>query len=122
LAPLQQKDWHLAPALRSALRPIILSLAAFYYVRARTKPVDPVARFHLGNGARLERLNWLGDTSSKGLREAEGLMVNYLYDLRFIEQNHEAFANSGTVVASDAIKSHLLAFAPDLIFSENRHV
>jgi malonyl-CoA decarboxylase len=125
LAPLQQKDWHLDPALRSALRPIIPSLAAFYYVRARTprgKPVDPVARFHLGNGARLERLNWLGDTSSKGLREAERLMVNYLYDLRFIEQNHEAFANSGTVVASDAIKSHLLAFAPDLVFSENRHV
>ena len=49
-------------------------------------------------------------------------MVNYLYDLRFIEQNHETFANSGTVVASDAIKSHLLAFAPDLVFSENRHV
>jgi malonyl-CoA decarboxylase len=56
------------------------------------------------------------------LREAEGLMVNYLYDLRFIEQNHETFANSGTVVASDAIKSHLLAFAPDLVLSENRHV
>jgi malonyl-CoA decarboxylase len=125
LAPLQEKDWHLDPALRSALRPVILSLAAFYYVRARTprgKPIDPVARFHLGNGARLERLNWLGDTSPKGLREAEGLMVNYLYDLRFIEQNHEAFANSGTVVASDEVKAHLLAFAPDLVFSEKRHV
>ncbi len=57
-----------------------------------------MARFHLGNGARLERLNWLGDTSPKGLREAHGLMVNYLYDLRFIEANHEAFANEGTVV------------------------
>jgi len=125
LAPLQQEDWHLDPALRSALRPIILGLTAFYYVRARTprgKPIDPVARFHLGNGARLERLNWLGDTSSKGLRDAEGLMVNYLYDLRFIEQNHEAFANSGTVVVSDAIKSHLLALAPDLVISENRRV
>jgi len=125
LTPLQETDWHLDPALRSALRPIILNLAAFYYVRARTprgKPIDPVARFHLGNGARLERLNWLGDTSPKGLREAEGLMVNYLYDLRFIEQNHEAFANSGTVIASDAVKTHLLAFAPDLVFSENRHV
>ena len=65
------------------------------------KPVDPVARFHLGNGARLERLNWLGDTSPKGLREAHGLMVNYLYDLRFIEANHEAFANDGTVVAAE---------------------
>jgi malonyl-CoA decarboxylase len=73
------------------------------------------------NGARLERLNWLGDTSPKGIREAEGLMVNYLYDLRFIEQNHEAFANSGTVVTSGDIKTHLLPFAPSL-FSENRHV
>jgi malonyl-CoA decarboxylase len=125
LAPLQEKDWQLDPALRSALRPVILSLAAFYYVHARTprgKAIDPVARFHLGNGARLERLNWLGDTSPKGLREAQGLMVNYLYDLRFIEQNHEAFANSGTVVASDEVKAHLLALAPDLVFSENRHV
>ena len=66
-----------------------------------------MARFHLGNGARLERLNWLGDTSAKGLREAHGLMVNYLYDLRFIEANHEAFANEGTVVASDAVRRHL---------------
>jgi malonyl-CoA decarboxylase len=125
LAPLQEKDWHLDPALRSALRPTILSLAAFYYIHAKTPrgtPIDPVARFHLGNGARLERLNWLGDTSPKGLREAEGLMVNYLYDLRFIERNHEAFANSGTVVASDAIKTDLLAHAPDLVFSENRRV
>jgi malonyl-CoA decarboxylase len=124
LAPLQEKDWHLDPALRSALRPIILDLAAFYYGHAKTphgKPIDPVARFHLGNGARLERLNWLGDTSPKGIREAEGLMVNYLYDLRFIEQNHEAFANSGTVVASDDVKSRLLTIAPSF-FSENHHV
>ena len=76
------------------------------------KPVDPVARFHLGNGARLERLNWLGDTSAKGLREAHGLMVNYLYDLRFIEANHEAFANDGTVVASDAVRRHLPVTQP----------
>ena len=124
LAPLKQKDWHLDPDVSSALRPIILSLAAFYYVHAKTsrgKPIDPVARFHLGNGARLERLNWLGDTSPKGIREAEGLMVNYLYDLRYIEQNHEAFANSGTVVASGDTKTHLIPFAPSL-FSENRHV
>ena len=68
-----------------------------------------MARFHLGNGARLERLNWLGDTSPKGLREAHGLMVNYLYDLRFIEANHEAFANEGTIVASDDVRRHLPA-------------
>jgi malonyl-CoA decarboxylase len=123
LAPLKEKDWHLDPDVSSALRPIILGLAAFYYVHAKTKrgkPIDPVARFHLGNGARLERLNWLGDTSPKGIREAAGLMVNYLYDLRFIEENHEAFANSGTIVTSSDIKTHLLPLAP--LFSENRHV
>jgi malonyl-CoA decarboxylase len=71
-----------------------------------------VARFHLGNGARLERLNWLGDNSAKGLREAQGLMVNYLYDLRFIEANHEAFANDGTVVASTAVRRYLPVTQP----------
>ena len=65
-----------------------------------------------GNGARLERLNWLGDTSDKGLREAHGLMVNYLYDLRFIEANHEAFANHGTIVASAAVRRYLPASQP----------
>ena len=92
---------------------MLLGLAAFYYLRAKTsrgKPLDPVARFHLGNGARLERLNFLGDTSVKGMREAAGLMVNYLYDLRSIEANHEAFANHGTVAASKAVARHLYDF------------
>ena len=100
------------PNWRSKARAQLLPLAAEYFLTAKGsggKPVDPVARFHLGNGARLERLNWLGDTSPKGLREAHGLMVNYLYDLRFIEANHEAFANEGTVVASDAVRRHLPA-------------
>ena len=90
----------------------MLTLAAAYFLRAKApggRPLDPVARFHLGNGARLERLNWPGDTSAKGLREAHGLMVNYLYDLRFIEANHEAFANEGTVVAAEPVRRHLPA-------------
>ena len=80
--------------------------AAFYYLRAKTKagrPLDPVARFHLGNGARLERLNPLGDLSPKGLAQSKGLMVNYLYDLDAIEKNHEAYAEKGAVVASSAV-------------------
>ena len=71
LAPLKEKDWHLDADASRALRPTILGLAAFYYVHAKTsrgKPIDPVARFHLGNGARLEQLNWLGDTSPKSPR------------------------------------------------------
>ena len=56
---------------------------------------DPVARFHLGNGARFERINWLANLSPRGLRESFGIMVNYLYDPDSIEANHEAFARQG---------------------------
>lgn len=93
----------------------ILSLAAYYFLKARRpsgKPLDPVAHFHLGNGARLERLNFLGDQSAKGIRQSFGLMVNYLYDLDEIEANHEALAEHGTVVASDAVKKMLRATLP----------
>jgi malonyl-CoA decarboxylase len=74
-------------------------------------PVDPVARFHLGNGARLERLNWLGDTSEKAMGQSYGFMVNYLYDLEDIEKNHEAYAGQRLVVASSAV-SRLARAAP----------
>jgi malonyl-CoA decarboxylase len=90
-----------------ALRTALLALAANYFLFAKGadgRPVDPVARFHLGNGARLERINWLGDVSEKGLREAHGLMVNYRYDLKEIERNHEAYANEGEVAASRAVR------------------
>ena len=70
-----------------------------------------MASFHLGNGARLERLNWLGDTSEKGMRDAAGLMVNYLYDLDDIEKNHEAFANSAEIAAAPAVRKLVRAEA-----------
>jgi len=88
----------------------LLPAAAYYFLRAKTprgKPVDPVARFHLGNGARLERLNHLGDVSPKGLAQGYGLMVNYLYDLAAIEKNHETYANLGTVSASLTVNREL---------------
>jgi malonyl-CoA decarboxylase len=65
---------------------------------------DPVARFHLNNGAKLERINWLADTSKKGLRESLGLMVNYLYEPRAIEGNHQKFVE-GSIVASRRVRS-----------------
>ena len=65
--------------------------------------LDPVARFHLGNGARLEQLNLSADLSTKGLAESYGAMVNYLYDLSLVEQNHERYAVQNEVVASPAI-------------------
>jgi malonyl-CoA decarboxylase len=89
---------------------VIVPLAAHYFLQARTpkgKLIDSVARFHLGNGARLERINWLGDLSPKGVRESAGIMVNYLYRLDDIEKNHEAYANDGEVVASSAVKKLL---------------
>lgn len=89
------------------LQASLMALAAQYFLNAKGddgKPVDPVARFHLGNGARLERINWMADPSPKGLREAYGLMVNYRYDLKEIEKNHEAYANDGSVDASRAVR------------------
>jgi malonyl-CoA decarboxylase len=90
------------------------ALAAGYFLHARDgrgRVVDPVARFHLGNGARLERINPKGDRSATGMRQSLGLMVNYLYDLETIEANHEAFANRGTVAASAAVKKLAAPFA-----------
>jgi malonyl-CoA decarboxylase len=75
-------------------------------------PNDPVARFHLGNGARLERINWRGNVSPRGLRESFGLMVNYLYDPDTIEANHEAFATGGVVARSAAVDALLHPVQP----------
>jgi len=80
----------------------LLQLAAWYllYAKDEREPLDPVARFHLVNGARLERLNWLGDSSATGLRQSAGMMVNYVYRLGEVEANHEAYARDGTIVSS----------------------
>jgi malonyl-CoA decarboxylase len=103
-------DWFEDPQLAAQLRAIVEPLAAYYFLKAKTSrgtPVDSVARFHLGNGARLEHINWLGDTSPKALRESAGLMVNYLYRLDDIEKNHEAYANQDEISASGAVKKLL---------------
>ncbi|MGC2087322.1 MAG: malonyl-CoA decarboxylase [Bradyrhizobium sp.] len=109
---LDEPNWFANPETETQLRAVLEPLAAYYFLKARTskgKLNDPVARFHLGNGARLERINWLGDLSPKGLRESAGIMVNYLYRLDDIEKNHEAYANEGEVVASSAVKKLLKA-------------
>ncbi|MDX5360883.1 MAG: malonyl-CoA decarboxylase, partial [Alphaproteobacteria bacterium] len=102
--------WVDDPAADKEMKPALQALAAHYFLVARSptgKVIDPVARFHLGNGARLERINWRADLSEKGRRQSHGLMVNYLYDLKDIERNHEIFANKGEVVAAPAIARHL---------------
>jgi malonyl-CoA decarboxylase len=88
-----------------------MAACAHYLLLAKSSaglPADLVARFHLGNGARLERINWLGDVSEKGLRELLGLMVNYQYVLKDIERNHEALVNQGAIAASKAVRGLLL--------------
>jgi malonyl-CoA decarboxylase len=89
---------------RSALRRWLLRCAAHYLGRelVQGKPLDPVARFHLGNGARVERLNWLGDPSPKGIRQSYGLMVNYLYDLRRLDRHRTQLAE-GKIAAAGSI-------------------
>src|SRR3954452_23834427 len=107
LKTLEQPDWVDDPQLAAQLRSALEPLAAYYFLKARTakgRLIDPVARFHLGNGARLERINWLGDVAPKALRESAGIMVNYLYRLEDIEKNHEAYANQGEVAASSAVR------------------
>jgi malonyl-CoA decarboxylase len=109
---LDEPKWFENAETETQLRAVLEPLAAYYFLKARTskgKLIDSVARFHLGNGARLERINWLGDLSPKGLRESAGVMVNYLYRLDDIEKNHEAYANEGEVVASSAVKKLLRA-------------
>ncbi len=104
---LKDPAWAADPSRVETLRKPVEALAAEYFLRGKgrdSRSADSVARFHLGNGARLERINWLGDASVKALREGAGLMVNYLYDLDSIEANHEAYANFGVVAASSAVK------------------
>jgi malonyl-CoA decarboxylase len=89
------------------LREPLMQLCATYLLRRSDgdpAAQDPVARFHLNNGARLERINWCADTSRKGLRESLGLMVNYRYEPRAIEGNHERFVR-GEIVASRRVRS-----------------
>jgi malonyl-CoA decarboxylase len=118
LANLETVGWWQAEATRDPVKEPLIRAAAWYYLHARTRngsPIDSVARFHLGNGARLERLNWLADTSERAIAQACGLMVNYLYDLEDIEENHEAYAQQRTVVASKAVTSLNKAPARDVV-------
>jgi len=98
------------PAGLEAAGRALTPLLARYFLEARTasgKVIDPVARFHLGNGARLDRLNLFADFSAKGWRDSYAAMVNYLYDLPAIEENHERFVTQGEVVASASVTKAL---------------
>jgi malonyl-CoA decarboxylase len=112
LAELDLAEWWQSAEIAERLKEPLMRAVAYYFLRARNgrgMPLDPVARFHLGNGARLERINYIADTSPKAMAQAYGFMVNYQYDLDEIEKNHEAFAEHRTVVASNAVQRHVRA-------------
>ena len=84
---------------------VALALCARYLVKERAEhlALDPVARFHLGNGASLYAIHWAADLSDKGLQQSVGIMVNYLYDLDSIEENHDAYFDQSEVAISRAV-------------------
>ena len=115
LQGLDRQGWWQVPQVREPMQEPLLRAAAYYYLRAKNRrglPQDAVARFHLGNGARLERLN---DGSDNGITQSHGLMVNYLYDLDDIEKNHEAYAEGRRVVASNGVKRLMRGAAAELV-------
>jgi malonyl-CoA decarboxylase len=107
LAALDETGWHRDEATAEGVRKALLPAAAYYLFRAKRPngmPEDPVARFHLGNGASLDRINFLGDPSANGLRQAHGIMVNYCYSLDRIEENHEAYFERKQVTAAPTVR------------------
>lgn len=116
LALIDNEDWQNDPAVVEQVKGVLLPLCACYFLEAKTKsgePLDPVARFHLGNGAVLARVNWLGDVSKKGLKQSAGFMVNYLYDLPLIEENHQKYAENYTINAATEVRNLLKSMPAD---------
>ena len=106
LAGLDRADWHNDSEASERLRKTLMPFAAYFLAieKESGEAADPVARFHLGNGARLERLNWLADVSARGLHQSAGMMVNYLYRLEEVEHNHELYVREQKVTASRELR------------------
>ena len=113
LTKIEDPAWHLGE-VPEAVQAQLTRLCARYLLHAKQgeEPLDPVARFHLGNGASLERLNWMGDTSEQGMARAAGLMVNYVYWLAEVERNHERYFREHVVVAAPAVEKLAREAAP----------
>ncbi len=108
VAAIEKRGWHRDEERAEPFREPLLRLCARYLLTAKSstgEPDDAVARFHLGNGASIERLNWRADLSAKGLRQSAGIMVNYAYRPHRIERNHEAYVHHGRIAAAGAVRS-----------------
>jgi len=107
-ALLATPGWHADAALAAAAKQPLLRQCAIYLAKEKrggSRAADPVAHFHLSNGARMERLDWLGDVSKKGIAQSAGLMINYLYKLDAIDANHEAYTGEGRIPLSSGLKA-----------------
>ena len=107
---LETRSWPEDQTVSEALRTPLMRLCAYYLVKEKglkKQALDPVAHFHLTNGARMEKLNWRGDLSSRGVKNAAGMMINYIYDLSRVEATHEAYTSTGEVAASPAVRGLL---------------
>ena len=103
---IENPEWPAGPEIGDEEKERLLRLCAHYLLREKRgrHPLDPVARFHLRNGARLERINWMGDPSPSGLSQSAGMMVNYVYDEADVVANHEAFVNEGRIAHAARIR------------------
>ena len=109
-ALLSKDKWYEDKTLSEVLRAPLLRLCAHYLLiekRGGGTATDSVAHFHLNNGARVEQLNWRADMSERGLAQSNGVMLNYLYDLKTIDSNHESYRAGEEVMASATVKNLL---------------
>lgn len=106
---LRSGKWREDAGISDTIRPILAEACARYLTQEKsgTLPKDAVARFHLVNGARIERINWLADASEKGIEQSAGMMVNYLYRKGDLESNHEKLMLKGEIAMSRAIRGLL---------------
>ena len=115
LARIEDPAWHLGD-VPDELEKQLIKLCAYYLLHAKQdgEPLDAVARFHLGNGAALERLNWMADSSEQGMARSAGLMVNYVYWLAEVEKNHERYFHEHAIAASSVIEKLAKDYAAEL--------
>lgn len=107
---LSRPDWWHDEELAKALQKPLMRHCAHYLMEQKgrgDRALDPVAHFHLSNGARMERLNWLADVSEKGMAQSAGMMINYQYRLEEIERNHEAYSGDRRIPASPGMRGLL---------------
>ena len=103
---LARPEWPTDARLGSALREVMEKLCARYLIREKSgnHPLDPVALFHLHNGARVSRIYWRADTSARGMRQSYGMMASYRYDLSEVDENHERFLRDGHIAAARRVQ------------------